>query len=147
MGLLDSILQAAGGTSAPAPHHEGLLNGVVQVLSGSQTGGIAGLVQNFERAGLAHLVQSWVGTGENLAATPQQIQQGLGADTIQQLAHKVGISPDVAAASLASLLPMLIDKLTPHGQVPASSAGLEGLLGQFGQLGGLGQLAGLFGQK
>ena len=38
-----------------------------------------------------------------------------------ELAAKAGISPDVAGSSLAAMLPSLIDKLTPNGQMPDHS--------------------------
>jgi uncharacterized protein YidB (DUF937 family) len=74
-------------------------------------------------------VNSWVGTGNNLPVTPQQIQQGLGGDLLSQLAAKAGISTDTAGAQLAGLLPDLVDKLTPTGKVEAG--GLDQLLKMF----------------
>jgi uncharacterized protein YidB (DUF937 family) len=49
----------------------------------------------------------------------------LGSDAVKQLAAKAGISPEVAGSSLAQLLPTLIDKLTPNGQMPQHSSLLE----------------------
>lgn len=57
-------------------------------------------------------------TSQNLPITAQQIQQGLGANTIQQLASKTGIAPEEISSHLTEILPKLIDKLTPNGQVP-----------------------------
>jgi uncharacterized protein YidB (DUF937 family) len=54
------------------------------------------------------------------------------------LAAKAGISPDAAGASLAQLLPTLIDKLTPNGQIPQHASLLEtgmGLLQSLGKTG------------
>ena len=53
------------------------------------------------------------------------MQQVLGSNTLQQVAEKAGISPDQAKSSLAELLPTLVDKLTPNGQVPEHSSLLE----------------------
>jgi len=47
----------------------------------------------------------------------------LGNEYVQQLASKVGISPDRAGSMLAGILPVIVDKLTPNGQLPASSGG------------------------
>ncbi|MEK6634508.1 MAG: YidB family protein, partial [Nitrospirota bacterium] len=89
-------------------------------------GGLAGLVQTFQKNGLGDIVNSWVSTGKNLPVTPQQIQQGLGGDLLSQLATKAGISTEAAGTQLAGLLPDLVDKLTPTGKIEAD--GLDQLL-------------------
>jgi len=72
-------------------------------------------------------MSSWIGTGQNLPVSGDQLKTGLGADLIGQLASKVGVSPDVATSKLTEILPGLIDKLTPEGQVPESGLLLQGL--------------------
>jgi uncharacterized protein YidB (DUF937 family) len=115
MGLLDNIAgQVLGGGGGKSD----LLNSVVGLLGNQQTGGLAGLVQQFAGKGLGEIVNSWVGTGQNMPITPQQIQQGLGSDTIKQLAQKAGVQPDQISSMLAEHLPNVIDKLTPKGQIP-----------------------------
>lgn len=86
-----------GGAQANNP----LVQAIVQQLG--QGGGLAGLVQTFQKNGLADIVNSWVGTGANLPISPQQIQQGLGNDLLKQLAAKAGILPEVAGSQLAAL--------------------------------------------
>ena len=61
--------------------------------------------------------------------TPDQIKQGLGGDFLSQLAGKAGVSPDAASAQLSSLLPDIIDKLTPSGKIEAG--GIDQLLKMF----------------
>lgn len=125
MGLLDSLF-GRGGTQ------NNLLNAVVGLLGNQQTGGLEGLVQQFKGKGLGDVINSWVGTGQNQPITPQQIQQGLGSDTIKQLASKAGLSTDQVSSELSKLLPNFIDKLTPDGKVPAGdlmSKGMELLKG------------------
>ena len=90
----------------------------------NQPGGLSGLVQQFHDKGLGGLVSSWVSTGQNLPISADQIQHVLGSDQVKELAAKAGISPDAAGSHLAQLLPMLIDKLTPNGQVPVQTSSL-----------------------
>jgi uncharacterized protein YidB (DUF937 family) len=120
-----------GGQSAQNP----LLQAVTGLLGqNSSIGGLAGLVQAFQKNGLGEIVNSWVSTGKNLPVTPDQIKQGLGADFLSQLAGKAGLSSDAASSQLAGLLPDLIDKLTPNGKIEAG--GLDQLLKMFqGKLG------------
>jgi uncharacterized protein YidB (DUF937 family) len=87
------------------------------MLGNKNTGGLGGLVEQFAAKGLGDLVNSWVSTGDNLPATPAQIQKGLGSDMISQLGAQVGLSPDAVTSSLTELLPQIVDKLTPGGKV------------------------------
>jgi uncharacterized protein YidB (DUF937 family) len=80
-------------------------------------------------------VQSWVGTGSNLPLAPEQLQQALGGDVLDGLARQAGVSPAEAGSGLAELLPQLIDRLTPDGQLPQG-----GGLGDIGSI--LGALSG-----
>lgn len=123
MGLLDDLENKAvtgmlGGSSNP------LATGLLQMIN-NHPGGVAGLVQSFREKGLGEIASSWVSTGQNLPISADQIQQVLGSEQVKQLAAKAGISPDVAGSSLAQLLPTLIDKLTPNGQVQQHSNLLE----------------------
>ncbi|MHA0110932.1 YidB family protein, partial [Klebsiella pneumoniae] len=67
----------------------------------NQPGGLQGLIQSFHDKGLGSLVQSWVGTGQNLPITADQISHVLGSDQVKQLASAAGISPDAAGSTLA----------------------------------------------
>jgi uncharacterized protein YidB (DUF937 family) len=90
---------------------------VLQLL-GNQQGGISGLLQNFQQHGLGDVVSSWISTGQNLPVSGEQIQQVLGNEQIQAFAQSAGIAPEGASSQLADLLPGIVDKLTPDGQVP-----------------------------
>jgi uncharacterized protein YidB (DUF937 family) len=127
MGLLDDLENKAvssvmGSTTNP------LASQLLQLIQ-QQPGGLSGLVQNFHDKGLGGLATSWVGTGQNLPISADQIQHVLGSAQVQQLAAKVGISPEAASSQLSQLLPTLVDKLTPNGQVPAQSNLMEMGLG------------------
>ncbi len=109
---------------------------VMGLLTNQETGGLEGLIQAFNQKGLGDVISSWVGTGENAAITPDQVQEVLGSDVIQQLAEKSGVSIDAAKAQLAELLPSLIDKVTPEGKIPEGGLldkGQELLRGFFSQ--------------
>jgi uncharacterized protein YidB (DUF937 family) len=138
MGIFDDlvgkVVDAAKGSQGQT---EGLAEGLMGLLTNPETGGLAGLVQTFKQQGLGDIISSWVGTGTNAPITPDQVQDGLGSDVIQQLAAKAGISVEAAKAQLAEILPGLIDKVTPGGEIPEG-----GLLGM-----GQDFLRGLFSQK
>src|SRR6266852_7832471 len=90
---------------------------VMQMIN-NQPGGLSGLVQQFHDKGLGGLITSWVGTGQNLPISADQIQHVLGSEQVKELAARAGISPDSVSSHLSQLLPVLVDKLTPNGEVP-----------------------------
>ncbi len=127
MGLMDQVGQAVGGMMGGQSGQNPLLQALTSLLGqNSSIGGLAGLVQGFQNKGLGDLVNSWVSTGQNLPATPSQIEQGLGGDLLNQLAGKAGLSSGAASSQLAGLLPDLVDKLTPKGKIEAG--GLDQLM-------------------
>lgn len=116
MGLLDDVVTKATGTGSSTESTSGLAGGILEMLK-NQPGGLAGLVQTFQEKGLGGIVNSWVGTGQNLPISAEQIQGALGSEKVKQLAAKAGISPDLASSKLAELLPTVVDKLTPDGKI------------------------------
>jgi len=108
---------------------------VMQMIN-SQPGGLSGLVQQFHDKGMGGLVSSWVGTGQNLPVSADQLQHVLGSEQVKEIAAKAGISPDMVTSHLSQLLPMLIDKMTPNGQMPqGGSSILEEGMGMLKNLG------------
>ena len=114
MGILDDI---AGQTLGSGGAKNNLLGEVMGLLGNQQTNGLTGLIQQFAGKGLGDIVNSWVGTGQNLPISPQQIQHGLGSDVIGTLASKAGLSTSQVASHLSELLPQVVDKLTPNGRI------------------------------
>ena len=124
MGIFDDIAgKVLGGSNAQT----NLVNALLSILGNQQSGGLEGLTQQFAGKGLGDILNSWVGTGKNLPITPQQIQQVLGGDTISQLASKTGVSADKVTSQLSDLLPNIIDKLTPDGQIPKGDIASQGM--------------------
>ncbi len=115
MGLFDAIQSAAGGL---AGENQGLLGHLTAMIGNPQTGGVGGLVRTFQEKGLGGVVASWVSTGANLPIGPEQITQVLGEERVQKIAGAVGMDPATLAGQISTMLPGLIDKLTPNGQLP-----------------------------
>ena len=133
MSLFDSVMGAVSG-------HVQQQGGMASVLGGllannGEVGGLDGLLEKFKQAGMSDQVNSWIGNGQNLPISAEQISQILGSDVVRNIAAKLGIDPDQAAQQLSALLPGLIDKLTPNGQTPVGGLGnsndLMGMLGGF----------------
>lgn len=132
MGILDDVLRevtGAGGT--PEPAHQTLATELAGMLSGGgMSKGLGGLVAMFTQKGLGDVVSSWVSTGKNLPISPDQIQSVLGSAQVQALAAKAGLNPQMASAAIAQILPSLVDKATPNGELPPGGF-LDALSGFF----------------
>lgn len=136
MSLLDLVGQVAGaalgGNASGGDTQSALINAVGGLLT--QQGGIEGLMQTFQNGGAGDLMQSWVGTGQNLPISPEMLTSVLGGEQVAALAQQVGIPPEMATTALTQVLPMVIDQLTPNGTAPTGDAiqsGLGALLGSF----------------
>lgn len=134
MGLLDSVMGALGGAGGNGGNNA-MLDVVMQMLSNKgQSGELAGLVQAFQQQGLGEQMNSWISTGQNLPISPEQIKAVLGGGQLSQIAGQLGMNESQAAGGLADLLPQVIDKLTPNGQLPQGddlmAQGLELLKGK-----------------
>ena len=130
MGLMDMVggLMGGGG-QGPNP----MLRAVIGMIQ-KHPGGIQGLLGQFQQQGLGDQVASWVGTGQNQDIGAEHVQQALGQDSIAGLAQQLGIGHGEAASGLAQFLPLVIDRLSPQGQLPSqeetdAGGGLMGMLG------------------
>ncbi len=157
MGLLDSIVgalgqgQNSGSGGGGGGGNAALLTMVVGMLAnrggGSAAGaaggagnGLGALVEQFTKGGLGDVVGSWVSTGQNLPVSPEQLGNVFGGDRIASMASQLGMNQGDLLGQLSQMLPQVVDKLTPQGQVPS---GELGDLGDLGDLGGRGGLDGL----
>ena len=123
MGLLDNLENRALGNVLGGGSNS-LASGLLQMIQ-NQPGGLQGLVQSFHDKGMGALVSAWISSGPNPPISSDQVHQVLGSDQLKALAAKAGISPDVAGAAIAQILPGLVDKLTPNGSVPDHSNVME----------------------
>jgi len=131
MGMLDGLigLMSGGTQQGQSP----LVQMALQVIQ--QNGGLPGIIDKCQQAGFGQHAGSWVGTGQNMPISSEQITNVLGTDKVNSMAAQAGVTPAAAGGSLAALLPMLIDKLTPNGQVPHQSSLLEHGMSMLNSLG------------
>jgi uncharacterized protein YidB (DUF937 family) len=122
MGLFDELLAMAAGGGAQQPQHASALNAILSYINSPQVGGIAGLQAMFQQGGLGSIVSSWLSNGQNLPVSATQLQGVLHSEALQQVAQQHGLDPTQLTGMMSSLLPGLVDKLTPNGQVPDASA-------------------------
>jgi len=133
-GLGDLAAQLGqGGQGSPGGGQAELIRMVLAMLANDgQGGGLAALVQKFQAAGMGEQMNSWVGSGQNLPVSPEQVGSVFGPDPMSQMAERMGLSTGDLSAQMSQVLPQAVDHFTPGGQMP------EGGLGNLGDL--LGQL-------
>lgn len=135
MGLLDGLAgQVLGGLAAQAQGGHaggatggnplgdllgGLLGGALGGSAGGAGGGLAALIALFQQRGLGDVVQSWVGTGQNLPVSAEQLHSVFGPELLSALGAMLGTGTGDTANRLAQVLPGFVDGLTPQGQLPA----------------------------
>lgn len=128
MGLLDQISGALGGalgqggqSGEKAAVGGGLVAALLPHLASmlSQPGALTNLANGFQNAGLGHVLQSWIGTGQNMPISGDQVKQVLGSGNVADLGVRAGVNESEASNALAGLLPQVVDKLTPNGQLPS----------------------------
>ncbi|MEZ5331237.1 MAG: YidB family protein [Thermoanaerobaculia bacterium] len=134
MGLLDELVQGGnlGSVADLVAKNPDVLKAAASLLSPSDPSvggseGLGGLLSALEGNGLGDLVSSWLGQGGNRPVSADQLTAVLGPDIMSQFARKAGLDTGMAGAALSALLPSLVDRLTPDGEAPETSA-LDGLL-------------------
>jgi uncharacterized protein YidB (DUF937 family) len=139
MGLFDSVLGAVSSQLQDQAASGNMTQVLGKLLANNgELGGLQGMMDKFNQAGLGNVHGSWIGTGSNLPISGDQLASALGPDTLGKLAGQVGLDGSQLSDQLAQVLPGLVDKLTPHGTAP------EGGLGNTGEL--MGMLGGLLGR-
>jgi uncharacterized protein YidB (DUF937 family) len=137
-GMLGSLL--GGGAAAGGGGQSALLNivlGMVANQAGGNHGaggGLGDLIGKFQQGGLGDVAASWVGSGQNMPVSADQLSNVLGSDMLSQIASQLGVSHGDAAGQLSQMLPEVINHLTPNGQAPSGGLGdIGSILAQFGQ--------------
>ena len=137
MGIFDQLESLAGGAAqqgggqVPAGQQASVSQALLSSLS-EHPGGVGGLLNSFRQNGMGSHVDSWVNSNPGQAApqqlSSQQVEQGVPSSLLGSVAERTGLPPQVVSTALATVLPILMQHLTPNGQVPEQ-----------GQLGGLAQ--------
>lgn len=119
MGLWDSLnispelknmLGEIGAAAAPVILSEVMGNG--------SQGGLTAIVNKLEQAGFGNQVKSWIGTGENVPITADELHQVLGNEKVKELAARFHVPVDQVGPILAQLLPPAVDHASPKGTLP-----------------------------
>ena len=128
MGELGGLFGQGGG----APHQA-----VGNLLSDAlgQAGGVSGLMQRANQAGLGQHVQSWIGNGSNLPVSPAEIEKIFPPAELEQFAQAHGVPQGTVTQALSEFLPHAVDQATPDNDAQAADQSAAGTGGfDFGGL-------------
>jgi uncharacterized protein YidB (DUF937 family) len=98
--------------------NKGGLNSVMKLFGGGGNG-LQGLMSQLSRNGLTEQVKSWVGKGQNQQVSGEQIRQAMDPHALSQLAEQANMTPAQTSEAVAQVLPEMVDRATPDGQMPA----------------------------
>ena len=83
-----------------------------------KNGGLNAVLDRFKQQGFGKQAQSWVHTGDNDGIDGKAVEQVVGGSELQQMAQRLGVPEHEVAQAFAEIMPEMVDKLTPQGQVP-----------------------------
>lgn len=129
------IGQASGQINVAKEKLEGL---VASIATEERKAQLDSIISTLKEKGLKDTVASWIGTGENQPINPEKIKEALGVKKIEELAEQAKMKVSEVPAALSSILPTLIDKLTPDGKEPSNgiaAAAVNALKGLQARLG------------
>ncbi|GLR84737.1 hypothetical protein GCM10007857_14470 [Bradyrhizobium iriomotense] len=119
MGIFDALENNPALRSALGQLGSAVLPTVLnEVLGSNNQGGLGAIVAKLEQAGFGDQVKSWLGSGQNLPISADQLRQVLGNDTVRQLAARYNIPVDQLSQILAQELPKAVDNASPDGRLP-----------------------------
>ena len=119
MGILDSLENSPALKGVLGQLEAAVVPVVLsEVLGKGGEGGLSAIVAKLQQSGLGEQVKSWIGNGQNLPITAEQLQQVLGSDTVKQLAARFNIPVDQLSQVLSQQLPNAVDHASPNGHLP-----------------------------
>ncbi len=95
-----------------------ILGQVLGGAGGGRAGGLGDVLAQMQRAGFGEQAASWVGTGANRPIPPDAMSQIFGREGLEQISRQAGLSEEDASRGLSELLPEVVDRVTPGGDLP-----------------------------
>jgi uncharacterized protein YidB (DUF937 family) len=103
---------------------DGILDGLGGLLGGAAgggglAGGLGDLMDTFKQSGQADVADSWVNPSvPTKGLTPAQVEQAIGANNLEELTRRTGLSREELLSRLSTAIPENVDRLTPNGKFP-----------------------------
>ena len=134
----DLLMSKLGANGADGGQISEMLGGL---LGGGDTPDLGGLLSSLQGGGAADAVTSWLGSGENQPLDTGALAEALDGDKLAGMASKLGVEQNDLLGGLSDMIPQLIDKASPNGELLDLGSMMEGL-----QSGGAGGIMGMVGK-
>lgn len=92
------------------------------------SGGLGDLLSKLQQNGHGETANSWVSSEPNKPISPGDLGAALGADQIDQLTSRTGMSREQLLSELSNELPGAVDHFTPKGRLPTEDEAKSGWL-------------------
>ena len=86
--------------------------------AGSILAGLNELIGKLTAGGAGPQVNSWIGHGANEPVQPGQLGSALGQEVLAELSQRTGLSQQELLNQLSTVLPQIINHMTPNGRMP-----------------------------
>lgn len=116
-GIQDMLSGIMGGSAQIPADLQKMVEPILQMIQ--QNGGLQQIIGQLQNSPIGEQVNSWLGSGANEAVTPDQVAQAM-PNAVEDLSKKTGMTIEQVSSSISELLPNLVDKLSPTGQIPGT---------------------------
>jgi uncharacterized protein YidB (DUF937 family) len=136
MFMFDSIINESSRKFGLGDKAGNLLSSLLGLITDQSQGGFAGFLDRFRQVGLGNAADSWVDKGANTTLSNEQVESALGSQTTAEMARQAGIDVETTRSALGSMIPSVVDSLTPDGVVPTEDDLLSKIGGFLSGVGG-----------
>lgn len=134
----DLLMSKLGANGADSSQVTEMLGGL---LGGGDAPDLGGLLSSLQGGGAADAVSSWLGSGENQPLDTGVLSQALDGDKLAGMASKLGVEQNDLLGGLSDMIPQMVDKASPNGELMDLGQLMQGLQG-----GGAGGIMGMIGK-
>jgi uncharacterized protein YidB (DUF937 family) len=114
--LLSGVL--GGGGSGATDNITKLIQPVMDMIQNN--GGLQSVLSQLQNSPIGGQVASWIGTGDNQPVSSDDLAAAVGEDKVEALAQESGLPVEEVKGGLSEILPNLVNKLSPGGQIPGA---------------------------
>jgi outer membrane protein OmpA-like peptidoglycan-associated protein/uncharacterized protein YidB (DUF937 family) len=118
--MFDTLLQEVAKKFGLGSKASWILSALLGLIFNRGSGGMSGFLAKLTRGGLGNIVESWLGKGEPMEVSADQIESAMGDGIIKNLASKLGLASGPVGMAVSYMLPKVVSMLTPDGVAPES---------------------------
>jgi outer membrane protein OmpA-like peptidoglycan-associated protein/uncharacterized protein YidB (DUF937 family) len=120
VNMFDTLLQEVAKKFGLGNKASLILSALLGLIFNRSSGGMSGFLGKLTRGGLGSVVESWLGKGEPMDVSAEQIESAMGGGIINSLASKLGLASGPVGMAVSYMLPKVVSMLTPDGVAPES---------------------------